>query len=327
MIDSLLRHEKEGCEVFVVCMDEISRLIMEKLNFSCVVLIGLHQIERHDPDFFATREDRTVVEYYWTSTPVICSFLLDQFKEIETLIYLDADLFFFSSPDPIYAEFQGRSILIHEHRFSPQLAHLEVNGKYNVGLVGFRNDTRGRAAVSWWRDRCIEWCYYRIEDGKLGDQLYLNDWPERFEGVRVLENPGAALAPWNHDQYVCQYSGNDMLVEGVPAIFYHFQSFQFLHPEVVVPAAHTVYPLTVDLLEFFFVPYYLALGKALKRVTSILPEFDFGLGSDDLDIDQRVIIGSSDAAAEMMPERIWQKLSGHIVYSPAPQLKAYQNSN
>ena len=68
---------------------------------------------------------------------------------------------------------------------------------YNVEWVTFRRDPDGLEALNWWHDRCIEWCYQRAEDGKMGDQKYLDDWLVRFERVHVVRHPGAGLAPWN----------------------------------------------------------------------------------------------------------------------------------
>ena len=45
-----------------------------------------------------------------------------------------------------------------------------------LSVLTFKNDTNGMKALQWWRDRCIAWCYRRMEDGKMGDQKYLDDW-------------------------------------------------------------------------------------------------------------------------------------------------------
>ena len=51
---------------------------------------------------------------------------------------------------------------------------------------------------SWWAERCLEWCFARSENGKFGDQKYLDDWPDRFPDlVHVLRREDAILAPWN----------------------------------------------------------------------------------------------------------------------------------
>jgi hypothetical protein len=65
----------------------------------------------------------------------------------------------------------------------------------------FDNTEQGLKVLNWWRDRCLEWCFNRFEDGKFGDQKYLDDWTDRFEGIHVLKHLGGGLAPWNVQQY------------------------------------------------------------------------------------------------------------------------------
>ena len=36
-------------------------------------------------------------------------------------------------------------------------------GTYNVGWVGARNDPDGFEAVTWWRQKCIEWCHDYVD--------------------------------------------------------------------------------------------------------------------------------------------------------------------
>ncbi|MBF0449812.1 MAG: hypothetical protein HQK75_03845 [Candidatus Magnetomorum sp.] len=194
-------------------------------------------------------------------------------------MYLDADLFFYASPDPIWQELDQHSVMIHEHRFSPEQKYLERNGKYNVGLLCFKNDSQGMKVLNWWRSCCNEWCFYRLEEGKFGDQLYLNQFPTRFQGVKILEHIGAGVAPWNHIQY--QFSIDEhgkKWVDNYPLIFYHFHSLEMLLPEVVIPSKYfPITPLTKDIICACFEPYVDKLYKNYKRIQTIYPDFSGGL--------------------------------------------------
>ena len=277
LIESLNKHEKNDFQLFAVCHDEISRIILKKLNFPNVTIVPMHKIEQGDAPLVTTKKTRSLVEYYWTAGPTVILWLLEHNPGIDVLTYIDADLFFFSSPDPIFSELCDNSVLIHEHRFPPSLMHLEVHGKYNVGLLCFRNDEIGLKVLNRWRQQCIEWCYVkRSQDGKFADQVYLNDWPRRFEHVTVLQNVGAGVAPWNHTQYTYSVDeSNRVFVNGTPLVFYHFHELKFISPDVIVPFTH--YPLLLKILKVCYLQYVYALSRGISAIQSVLPDFTFGL--------------------------------------------------
>lgn len=279
MMESLSIHEKNPYVLYAVCLDEISRVMLEKLKLPNVVAIPLHQVEMRNSALVSARETRSQVEYYWTLTPSIIYWLFENNPAIDSLTYLDADMYFFSSPDPVFEEFEGFSVVIHEHRFPEEFKSLEVHGKYNVGLLCFRRDSAGLKVLSWWRERCLEWCYARLEDGKFGDQLYLNCWPEEFDGVKVLEHIGAGVAPWNHTQYSFREDQKfGVVVDNSPLIFYHFHSFTFVMPGLMIPAKYPQYnPMRYDIIKLCVLPYVMHLHRLIPFVQTVLPSFNFGM--------------------------------------------------
>ena len=278
LLESLRQHETSRFTLFVVCMDEITRVILAQLAIPEIHLIPLHEIEQRDEVLLSTKRSRSLVEYYWTMTPTIILRILERNRRIDLLTYLDADLFFFSSPQPIFDELGESSILIHEHRFSPSQAHLAPhNGRFNVGLLSFRQDPQGLQALRWWRERCLEWCFARYEQGKMGDQLYLEDWPTRFEGVTVLQHQGGGVGPWNHDQYDMRLSSEGQtLVSHAVLIFYHFHSLKLASSDLAIPVSHPHYRLTIPGLTHCFVPYLEALTRAHHDLRQVLPDARWG---------------------------------------------------
>src|SRR5262249_47896519 len=128
--------------------------------------------------------------------------------ELDHVCYLDADLLFLGSLAPLWGELADASVGIVPHRFPPRLRHLEAFGVYNVQFVYFRRDASGTACLSNWRRDCLAWCYDRIEDDRMGDQKYLDAWPNSYPGVRVVTDIGAGVALWNIEQHRLERDGD-----------------------------------------------------------------------------------------------------------------------
>lgn len=287
LYDSLI----EWCPNFtlwILCMDEESYEILQRLELRNVKLLRLSQVE--DDNLLAVRSTRTPVEYCWMFSSSLPLFLLKQNPNIEMITYLDADMYFYTSPDEIYREFKNNSIMIIPHRFSKKnIYRKKMSGIYNVGMMIFRNDEQGIICLEWWKDRCIEWCYNRYEDGKLGDQLYLNDWPTRFRNVCILENLGADVAPWNIDSYIFRLYNNMIIGTDnsskkiFPLIFYHFHGLNiYLNKCGGIKA----YPITVYEKHIYNI-YLKALQKAYDKIRHIEKQWDYGC-TEQLNIFRRL---------------------------------------
>jgi len=226
MLQSLARH-CPGARVYVLCMDQLSQNLLTRLSLPHVICIPLPDVE--DEALLEAKKDRGVAEYCWTLSSCLPWHVLQREPNIDFITYLDADLLFYSSLQPLFDEIGENSIAIIEHRFTPRLADREVNGRFCVEWVSFRRDEEGMACLSRWREQCIEWCYYRLEDGRMGDQKYLDEWPERYRVCHILQHPGAGIAPWNYPQYTFgEDEQGNITVEGEPLVFYHFHQFQLL---------------------------------------------------------------------------------------------------
>lgn len=274
MLKSLARHCPDA-HVHVLCMDRQTQDILTKLDLPHISCIPLSDLE--DEALLEAKKDRGVAEYCWTLSPCLPWYVLQNNPYIDFITYLDADLLFYSPVQPLFDEIGESSIAIIEHRFTPRLQDREVNGRFCVEWVSFRRDEEGMACLSRWREQCIEWCYYRLEEGRMGDQKYLDEWPARYPSCHILQHPGAGIAPWNYAQYAFGWNqSGGITVQGVPLIFYHFHQFQLLDSG------------TYDRLSAFYTsespepgPVYEAYESALKEilleVRAVVPDFSGGL--------------------------------------------------
>ena len=313
-----------GAELWVFCMDAQTERLLRRLALPALRIVGLPELEAFDPGLAAVKSSRNRVEYCWTATPATCLYLLAHEPAADTVTYVDADLMFFSSPEPLLAELGEGSILL--TRQDVQNAADKQLGRFCVQFLPFRRDANGLAALRWWRERCLEWCYARVEDGRFGDQAYLDDWPERFRGVRVLRHPGV-LAPWDVVAHRLERRGDRILVDGEPLIFFHFAALWLYRGPLArlgramwLPGFYrragasvwgTPYPVRRLEHELLWTPYVRALAHELAKTRCLDRAVDDGaITLAPGDVVYQIARGllpprARVRLAQALPERLW----------------------
>lgn len=274
MMRSLARFCPDA-KIYVLCMDDQTKYLLDRLDVPFVTCITLAEVENEE--LLKAKADRGVAEYCWTLSSCFTWFVMQRYPEIDFLTYLDADLLFYSPPQPLFDEIGDASIAIIEHRFTERLKDREVNGRFCVEWVSFRRDEQGMTCLARWREQCIDWCYYRLEDGKMGDQKYLDEWPDRYSSCHILQHLGAGVAPWNYAQYrFGRDDAGNITVDGAPLIFYHFHQFQLL-TRGKFDRLSSFYTIECPEPAPVYEIYESELKKCLDDVRTIVPNFNAGL--------------------------------------------------
>ncbi len=253
MMESL-RNNNKHAHIFVLCMDEEVFVSLKLLNINFITAVNLNTIEQKYPELTNIKPNRSKVEYCWTLTPFIILYSISHFQ-VKRVTYIDADLFFFSDPQILIHEIilANKEILITEHAYDPKYDQTEKSGRFCVQFMTFNNSPGSLNVINWWKERCYEWCYNKHEDGKFGDQKYLDSWPEIFQKeVHILKQKYKTLAPWNVNYYNNK-SNADL-------VFYHFHGFRLLNTKRAV--LYSSYNIN-DKSQYFYLKYCLSIKKAL----------------------------------------------------------------
>jgi len=246
-----LRQHCARFRLWALCLDDAAFDALLALGLPDVTPIALADFERGDTELAAAKQNRSTIEYYFTCTPSLPLYVLRRDPSIEAVTYLDADLFFFADPQPLFDEIAGASVAIIPHRFPAENApRFERYGIYNVGWLTFRRTPAGLACLQWWRERCLEWCFDREEPSRFADQKYLDDWPSRFEDVHVVQHKGANVASWNLANYELTERDGQVRVDDQPLVFFHF---------------HHLKRRRTWLFETDFAPHGARLNRVLKE--------------------------------------------------------------
>lgn len=262
MYKSLKKHCKDF-HLYIFAFDETLPHILKKLHLKNTTIISLTEFE--DEELLKVKPTRTRGEYCWTCSSSTILYCIEKYS-LSHCTYIDSDLCFFSDPAILIEEMSdNEDVLITSHRYTPEYDQTSTSGKYCVQFMTFRNTENGLNILKWWRSACLEWCYNRFEDGKFGDQKYLDDWPQRFKGVHVLNHLGGGVAPWNMQQY--SFSKNNRGIIGTELVsneifilvFFHFHYLKCFRKGFFNEFRYTNYSLPDTVRKRIYNPYLLTL--------------------------------------------------------------------
>ena len=241
-----LYHSLRACEeafrLYVFTFDDKSRDILRNEALDGLVVVPLEDFE--SPELLKVKKERSRAEYCWTCTPWTVKYVLEHFHE-PICTYIDADMMFYSSPSYIFEAMREAncSAIIVPHRLGMDKRNRQREahvGKYCVEFNTFVNDERGRAILNWWAEACLDWCFYvppGTGETRYGDQKYLEEFPQRFEGVYICEEYGAGIAPWNAGQLKLAEDSRQVEViatgKRYPIVFFHFAGIMHLSKEYI----------------------------------------------------------------------------------------------
>ena len=262
--------------IYVLCANKIVYKILNDIGFENTVLVNLKDIE--DGPLLEAKKDRIFHAYCWTLKPFFLYYVMVNYPNAQYFCHLDADLFFFESPDLIFNENAEASLFLTHHRNSKGFFKFyNLTGIYNTGFVGCKNDAIALECVKQWKDKCIEYCPIKEDPIKraFGDQRYVEEWPEKFEGVHVVNTLGANTALWNITNYKVKMEKDRVYVNDDVLIFYHFSGLAMANKNVFnicwyyhIDDENTIY--------LIYLPYLISIRNCIDEVKKYFPDFSDG---------------------------------------------------
>lgn len=294
LYNSLVEHCKDDFTLYVLAMDDITVDYLKKINFKKLLIITVNDIKLMYPVLNRLEKERSRGEFSWTLSSFSIQYSLRKFH-LESCTYIDSDICFYNDPKKLINEIGNKSVMITEHNYTPQYDQSMTSGKYCVQFMYFKNNEDGNRVLEYWRSKCEEWCYNRMEDGKFGDQKYLDDWESRFEEIVYnCKNIGCGVAPWNIQKYDVTIDNKELKVidritkVSRPIIFYHYHAL-FETGERKWCLSH--YPLDKQVKELLYKPYIVKLYEIEKDYPSQLIEKKYVSVKTSLLLKLRCFIG------------------------------------
>jgi len=280
LYNSLKKYDNDF-RFFTVCHNNEVKTLLELMALERVVLITIEQIEQLDPELASVKASRNNKEYSWTSKGSILLYLFKNYRELNHILWLDSDIVFYSSPEPIFRQLRECSVLLTKEGFIEK--HMDLNniyGIFNTGLMGFNRNANAMKCLNTFRKKCIDWCYDTVEPGRWSDQMYVNYWPWLYNDIKVIDDFGINANAWNIQDKSIHSNGGDLYINQNKLVFYHYSGFRFNNFNEFDLCCYIDLPQSV--IKLLYVPYVNSYQNMIHTVNKYINNFYNGMNYKEL---------------------------------------------
>lgn len=178
------------------------------------------------PNFERIAFKYDILELNTNVKPTFARRLLQSYDKV---VYLDPDIFVYSSLQPIFDLLDRHAVVLTPHITRPiDDDHLPgeqefmTSGIYNLGFAAFNRSAEAGDLLAWWEQRCLNLAYNEQAQGLFVDQKWMDFAPALCPTAAILREPQYNMAYWNlHERDISW-------IDGVPnangrlLAFFHF---------------------------------------------------------------------------------------------------------
>lgn len=269
LYNSLLKQLNQAFSFYILCLDDQTYNFFKKnrQDFKYIILIKLEDFESLNKDLLNVKNNRSLVEYYFTLSPILPLFLLEKYN-LDHICSMDADLYFYSNPKLLFDNLNKFSIIITPHKFSNELKYLEKYGLHNVSFQIFKNNEIGVRCLKKWKYECLEWCKDYLDElnNRYADQKYLDQWEESYKNsILVLNGPNTGLAVWNINNYDLKIVDDKFFSNSENLIFFHFHKFKSVSNNIILNGFNEYKVKRNSILDILYRRYWNELQITIKK--------------------------------------------------------------
>jgi hypothetical protein len=228
---------------FVLALDNFVEDFFQKQKIKNIQVINLKDLEQEYKDLIIAKNNRDLIEYYFTLSPFLPIYIFEKFKS-NNLIYVDSDFFFYKDPIQFSNQNINSSVTLVKQNANPKY------GIFNVGLIQFNfNFFETYKILKIWSQECINSCtdIPDLKNNVYAEQKYLDNWIFELKNLKILSPECTVLSPWDSNQ-VIEKNINNMIA-------FHFHGFSYKNNFFYSGFSNYNKRLSEKILNNIYIPY------------------------------------------------------------------------